>query len=889
MRTQQILSPLAVAAALTLGLSLVASAEDPVRFGDVNLRAAVEAELGKTDPTPTDMLALTSLNAYHMGVTDLKGLEYATNLTRLQLEGNGVNDLSPLAGLIHLTSLDLWGNQVSDASSLSGLTHLTLLSLWGNQISDASSLAALTNLTWLSLGRNQISDISFVAGLTHLTALYLGENQVTDIAPLAGLADLSILDLGENQIRDLSPLVGLTHLTELYLRANPLNREACTIHIPQIFANNGDMTLHYDPCIDRCTLTISATAGGSVTDPGEGSFNYDTGTIVPVVATAQSGWHFAGWTGTAADAGMVTDPTSESTTVTVDDGYTLKANFVANQHTLTMLSGEGGTVTAEVVFEASSRTLTGPGSHVLDHGSEVEMTAVPNAAWFFTAWTGTIASVESTIAFRLTADYQIEAHFAQNPQTLSVTCGQGGTVTRPGIGSFAYERGATVPVEATPNPGYRFARWKGTVVDRKDIADPRLGQTRVILNEGGTLRATFELLRLFHESWETATVRGYEPCKAQFISGDEGVWFPEDAVSLSTMCGPTPQRAEVLQLESGHALLLTSNDSRSACSDIMSTSLTEAALVNPGFAVPVDANTVLSFYEVGLLDDPKSNESREDCRIAPCFDNVSLLLSDDKGNVLAYVLQRAPAAVANAPNANFGDTYREIFLDPTGIYYQRNVLHDLQTIPAFDPIGAEVRSIEFRVDEHGSAVIDDIIIGPGTAHGTAPVYRFWSPVLESHFFTTGAEEKQTLVDVFSGIWTFEGIAYFTLMEARDPNAVPVYRFWSPTLSSHFYTISEEEKNMLVRDFPGVWTLEGVAFHAFGEGRQPADTCPVYRFWSGTLGCHFYTSSEAERDNLVSHFSQVWTLEGVAWYAYPPQWDSGQAMGIVRDSRTSKNP
>ena len=123
MRTQEILRPLVLMAALTLGLPQRTFAEDPVRFGDLNLKAAVEAELGKTNPTPTDMLALTTLNAYRRGVTDLKGLEYATNLTRVQLEGNQVSDLSPLFGLIQLTSLDLWGNRVSDASSLSGLTN----------------------------------------------------------------------------------------------------------------------------------------------------------------------------------------------------------------------------------------------------------------------------------------------------------------------------------------------------------------------------------------------------------------------------------------------------------------------------------------------------------------------------------------------------------------------------------------------------------------------------------------------------------------------------------------------------------------------------------------------------------------------------------------------
>jgi hypothetical protein len=42
----------------------------------------------------------------------------------------------------------------------------------------------------------------------------------------------------------------------------------------------------------------------------------------------------------------------------------------------------------------------------------------------------------------------------------------------------------------------------------------------------------------------------------------------------------------------------------------------------------------------------------------------------------------------------------------------------------------------------------------------------------------------------------------------------VYRFWSPVNSVHFYTISETEKAMLIRDWPGTWSYEGVAYYAW---------------------------------------------------------------------------
>jgi len=875
-RTANLLRRLATMAALSLLVSLprMASAETGVHFNDAGLKAAVEAALGKANPTPADMLNLATLDASSSEIADLTGLEYATHLTwlalmeneisgispiaglthldflnlagnqiddvsalagltnltklylednyisnvsplggivglsQLYLDGNAISDLSPLASLTHLQILHLNDNLISDISPLAGLTSLTDLYLNGNQIGDLSPLAGLTHLTRLYLRTNQIGDISALAGLTHLTNLDMEENQISDISPLAGLTDLSNLPLGENQISDISPLADLTHLMYLHLESNPLNADACAIYIPQILANNPGILLKRDPCVDRCTLVISMTAGGLRTDPPAGTLEYNRGAVVAVAAVAQSGWQFAGWTGTAVDAGKVANPGLASTTVTMDGDYMLQANFEANGQaatlTLTIACGPGGSVTMEVVSGVSGQTFTGGESFVLDDGAQVEVTAAAN-------------------------------------------------------------------------PGFRFAGWTGTVVDRKDIADPTLSQTSLVLTESGTLQANFESIGGFHESWETAVSGIYTPAKGKLINADQGAWLPGDA----SACGPTPQRAQILKLGSAKALLLTSADSGSACSDVVSVSLTETGLVNPGFAVPVDGNTVLSFYEVGQLDQPELHGPGRDCAAPPCLDNVSLLLSDNKGNVLAYVLQRTADAVANVPNTNLKGSYREIFLDPTGIYYQRNLLNDLQTIPGFEPAGAEVRSIEFRVDEHGSAIIDDITIGPATAGRTAPVYRFWSSAIQSQLFTINADEKQSMIDLPTGAWKFEGIDCFALSDGGNPDAAPVYHFYSSLFSSHFYTISEAEKDRLLKDSQHAWTLKEVAFYAFAEGRRPAGTRPVYRFWSDALSYYLYTTGEAERDDLIRNSADVWTFEGVAWYAYPSPWDCAKALEIVR--------
>lgn len=95
---------------------------------------------------------------------------------------------------------------------------------------------------------------------------------------------------------------------------------------------------------------------------------------------------------------------------------------------------------------------------------------------------------------------------------------------------------------------------------------------------------------------------------------------------------------------------------------------------------------------------------------------------------------------------------------------------------------------------------------------------------------------------------------------------PVYRFWSASLNTHFYTINQSEKDLLVRDWPGVWQYEGIVFYAYPPERQPVGTKPVYRFWSNSMGRHFYTMSETDKSKL-EHQPKVWAFEGVAWNAF----------------------
>ena len=235
---------------LLISLSIPLTATAQVVIPDAGLRAAIEKTLDKASGatiTTSDMAKLTGLEAINANITDLTGLEHATNLTALFLSAervgnewqnsNAVSDLSPLSGLTNLTRLTINFDTLTDISPLSGLTNLTELYLWDNSITDISAVAGLTNLTGLSLGSNNITDISPLAGLTNLTGLWLNGNNITDISALVDLTNLATLWLGWNNITDLSPLVANTGLGSgdtVNVRGNPLNRASIETHIPTL-------------------------------------------------------------------------------------------------------------------------------------------------------------------------------------------------------------------------------------------------------------------------------------------------------------------------------------------------------------------------------------------------------------------------------------------------------------------------------------------------------------------------------------------------------------------------------------------------------------------------------------------------------------------------------
>jgi alpha-tubulin suppressor-like RCC1 family protein len=162
--------------------------------------------------------------------------------------------------------------------------------------------------------------------------------------------------------------------------------------------------------IPQYSLTISSTAGGNVTAPGEGVFTCYEGAVVDLVATPDAGCRFVEWTGDIADIGDGEDAT---TTITMNQDYSVTANFLA-VYNLTIASTGPGSV-----------TTPGEGPHDYDEGMVVNLVATPNTGCKFVNWTGDVGTIGNTTATTTTltmnGDYFITANFQYIPMVAAGT------------------------------------------------------------------------------------------------------------------------------------------------------------------------------------------------------------------------------------------------------------------------------------------------------------------------------------------------------------------------------------------------------------------------------------------------------------------------------------
>ena len=244
---------------------------EDVWMPDVHLRFAVRTalDIGSEALTQTKMLELTSLTAQNALISNLKGLEYAKNLTHLDVASNQITSISVLQGLTKLVHINIEDNQVTDISVFTNLTKLQYIYVAGNPITDLSPMgnrpilgaswpvvtskdspevkiydanlaaairkalrleddasiteADMEQLISLTATNAKIDSLSGLQYATNLTSLDLSNNEIWSLYGITGLRKLTHLNLSHNKIDFVYGLHWIVSLKELKLTGNPID------------------------------------------------------------------------------------------------------------------------------------------------------------------------------------------------------------------------------------------------------------------------------------------------------------------------------------------------------------------------------------------------------------------------------------------------------------------------------------------------------------------------------------------------------------------------------------------------------------------------------------------------------------------------------------------
>lgn len=181
--------------------------------------------------------------------------------------------------------------------------------------------------------------------------------------------------------------------------------------------------------------------------------------------------------------------------------------------------------------------------------------------------------------------------------------------------------------------------------------------------------------------------------------------------------------------------------------------------------------------------------------------------------------------------------------------------------------------------ETGSSQIaeeDEVALSVEVGPDPIPVYGMFHTEIEHFFITADTEERDfitqygwSVIDKGFNAWPAEGPA--------PESAVPVCRFYSEKVNSHFYTLDEEECEFLKDEQYG-WTYEGIAFKAIPSesGACMSGTEPVWRMfnpatgqrqwdgqWINTVN-HRFTTDKNIYHISVGRLTGNFTAEGVAF-------------------------
>lgn len=149
-----------------------------------------------------------------------------------------------------------------------------------------------------------------------------------------------------------------------------------------------------------------------------------------------------------------------------------------------------------------------------------------------------------------------------------------------------------------------------------------------------------------------------------------------------------------------------------------------------------------------------------------------------------------------------------------------------------------------------------------SAASRSPVYRFYNRISDSHFYTITQSERDALLAANPAGLSYDGIRFYAYSTSLA-SVEPVYRFYNASRNTYFYTISQTERDLLIQLNPS-YSYQGVGWYA-NSASNGVNTA-LYRFYNASAGAHFYTADTVERD-LVIQLLPRFRYEDTGYYVW----------------------
>ena len=172
---------LVVTALIVLPASVALASGAPVVFPDADLDAVVHAAIGFHPGQPiwaSNLATLTSLVATSDDITDVDGLQYATNLTSLDLSGNEIATITPLRGFTNLRELDVTGNELDVTAGSSAMSVIATFEGFGAHVSYQPQRADLSQPAVSASASKYGKPVTFSASIVPQGAAVSGTSKV---------------------------------------------------------------------------------------------------------------------------------------------------------------------------------------------------------------------------------------------------------------------------------------------------------------------------------------------------------------------------------------------------------------------------------------------------------------------------------------------------------------------------------------------------------------------------------------------------------------------------------------------------------------------------------------------------------------------------------------